>query len=81
MNENKMEKFLQILVEQYESEPLYNVTSSSLRSRLGLPVEDIRPYAEALEEEGLAHKVEGFAPTFTIGLNERGHRTFIKYGR
>jgi len=80
MNEDKLSEMLRILEEQYEKDPPCFVTSSNLRAKLGLSVEEMRPYAEAIYEEGYGQTLKGFSDTFIVRLNERGHKAFIKYG-
>lgn len=69
-------EMLSILEEHYEKNPPYFVPSSELRARLHLPVDELRPYAEALEKEGYAQKLEGLAPTFIVKFTPLGHKAF-----
>ncbi|MBN1785765.1 MAG: hypothetical protein JW825_02095 [Candidatus Methanofastidiosa archaeon] len=80
MNEKKIEKMQEILVEQYKKDPIYLVASSRLRAALGVPVEEIKPYAEALVKQGYAYAFESFSPTFIMGLNEKGYRALSGLG-
>lgn len=73
MNEDKnVKKLLSILDEQYTKSPYY-VGSSILRSKLNMPVSELRQYAERLYDEGYIDKLEGLAPTFILRMKRRGH--------
>ena len=74
-----LDGMLSILDEQYQKYPPFFVASSMLRSRLNTPVEQLRPYAENLEELGYAQKLEGLAPTFIVKFTERGHKAYQQH--
>jgi len=78
MNEEKVRKILQLLEEYYEKESPYFVTSGELRAKTGLTVEEMRPFAEALSENGYGQVITSFSNGFTIRLNDRGHKAFVK---
>lgn len=75
-DENVM-KLLTILDEQYDKSPYY-VGSSILRSKLDMPVDELRVYAESLYEEGYVDKLEGLAPTFILRMKRMGHEIFTQ---
>ncbi len=61
MEQDMYMKILSLLKEHYDKDPLYFVTSSDLRAKLGVgSVDDIRPYAENLEINRYVYKQEGF---------------------
>jgi hypothetical protein len=71
MAEDIYMKILEILKEHYDKDPPYFVPSSELRSRLGMSVDELRPYAENLEMNGYVYKEEGFAPTFLLKIRHK----------
>lgn len=70
---------LSILEEHYKKDPLFYVPSSELRSRLEMPIEELRPYARDMEMEGYASKLEGLAPTFIVKFTSLGHDAYIHH--
>ena len=77
----KQEIYLRILelVEEYnDKNPGYFYPSSVLRAKLGMSLEDLRPYAEELEMNGYIKKNEGFSPTFQIAIKDKGKSALLE---
>ncbi len=77
MNHDQVyEGMLSILSEWYEKNSPYFVPSSELRAKLNTAVEDLRPYAEELEQQGYVRKLEGLSPNFIVKFTKQGHRAY-----
>ncbi len=77
MEQDMYMKILSLLKEHYDKDPLYFVTSSDLRAKLGVgSVDDIRPYAENLEINRYVYKQEGFfsgmGTNFLLKIRHKG---------
>jgi len=65
-------RILELVSEYNKRNPGYFYPSSILRAKMGMSLEEIRPFAEELEMNGYIRKNEGFSPTFQISIREKG---------
>jgi len=65
-------KILSILNEYYDKDALHFVPSSELCVRLGMPLDEIYPFATELEQKGYVQKEEGTGPSFLLKLCKKG---------